>query len=87
MAPVVGWLTVGLAASWIVFVWFGLRHKAPSWVSDVATAVGAAALGVGGLLVLEDPGTASWLLTPPALAFIAVVHRRLLFAGAGPLRT
>lgn len=61
--------------------------SAPRRVSDLLLAVSGAVLGVGGLLVQSEVGLAAWLLTPIAVATIAVLHVRVLFAGSGPLRT
>jgi hypothetical protein len=61
--------------------------SAPRRVSDVLLAVFGAVLGVGGLLVQSEVGLAAWILTPIAVATIAVLHVRVLFAGSGPLRT
>lgn len=61
--------------------------NAPRRVSDLLLAVFGAVLGVGGLLVQSEVGLAAWILTPIAVATIAVLHVRVLFAGSGPLRT
>jgi hypothetical protein len=87
MVPETGWTLIGLAVTAIAVVWFGLRRRVPAALADTVSALAGACLGVGGLLVLEDPGVASWVVTPPFLAVVAVLHRRFLFAGDGPLRT
>ena len=56
-------------------------------VTDLLLAVFGAVLGLGGLMVQSSVGPAAWILTPIALATIAVLHVRVLFAGSGPLRT
>ncbi len=61
--------------------------RAPRRRTDVLLAASGALLGLGGLLVQSDVGVGAWLLTPIAVATIAVLHVRVLFAGSGPLRT
>ncbi len=50
-------------------------------------ALAGAGLGIGGLLLLDDVGTASWIAAPLVLAIVAPLHVRALFAGDGPFRT
>jgi hypothetical protein len=64
-----------------------LQDRVPSSLRDAIVAIAGASLALGGLLLLEDPSVASWLLTPVVVAVLAVTHVRLLFAGEGPLRT
>ncbi len=61
--------------------------RAPRRRTDVLLAASGALLGLGGLLVQSGVGIGAWLLTPIAVATIAVLHVRVLFAGSGPLRT
>jgi len=82
-----GWSIIGISIAVILVAWFGVRRTAPPWLADLGSVVGGAGLGMGGLLLLHDVGVASWVLTPVGLAAATVVHRRLLFAGDGPLRT
>ncbi len=46
-----------------------------------------AGLAVGGLLLVDDVGTGSWIAGPAALALMTPLHVRALFAGEGPFRT
>ena len=64
-----------------------VRPRIARNTTDVLLAIEGAVLGVGGLLVQQGVGTAAWILTPIAVALIAVLHVRVLFAGSGPLRT
>ena len=50
-------------------------------------ALAGAGIGVGGLLLLDDVGTASWIAAPAVLAVVAPLHVRALFARGGPFRT
>jgi hypothetical protein len=81
-----GIAVIAVAVALLVTVWFPLRRRLSPAASDVCSALAGAAIGAGGLLLLTDVGINSWLLTPPFLALCAVVHRRALFAGTGPLR-
>ena len=54
---------------------------------DVLLAVEGAGLAVGGLLLIDDVSTWSWVVAPTLLAVITPIHVRVLFAGEGPFRT
>lgn len=65
-----------------------LRSRLPRRVSDLLAAIGGAAVGIGGLLLLHrDVSLASWIATPSVLALGAMAHIRVLFGGSGPFRT
>jgi len=66
---------------------FRLRTRLPRLVTDGLIALVGAAMGVGGLAFVRDVGVASWLAAPAALAVVALLHVRALFARGGPLRT
>lgn len=87
MPPFEGVFAVAAGAALLLATWMPLRRRLSGTSADVLTAVAGVLVGVGGLLMLDDVGLASWLLTPPFLALGGVAHRRALFAGAGPLRT
>ncbi len=87
MDPVGGWVTIAVSVAVILGTWFRSRGKASSWIFDAGSGLGGVGLGIGGLLLVQDPGTPSWFLTPMILGVAAIIHRRLLFAGEGPLRT
>lgn len=74
-------ILLGLAAA------FPLRERMSSWLVDTLLAISGAGMAVGGLLLLEDVSGVAWLVTPPVLAALTVIHVRALFAGSGPLRT
>ncbi len=73
----------GLAV--IVAGW--LRTSLPPPAVDALMALAGALIAVGGLLMLDDVNTASWIAGPVMLAVIAVVNVRALFARGGPFRT
>lgn len=87
MDPVGGWTTIAVSVTVILGTWFRSRGKASSWIIDAGSGLGGVGLAIGGLLLVEDPGIASWFLAPTILGVAAIIHRRLLFAGEGPLRT
>jgi hypothetical protein len=86
MDPVGAWTTIAVSTAIIVETWLGLQGKVSERVVDVGSAVGGLGVAIGGLLLFDDPGVTSWVLTPPVLALATVAHRRVLFAGEGPLR-
>jgi hypothetical protein len=77
-------LAVGGLAFLAVVIW--VRPRVSARVGLGLVAVCSAVLASGGLLVQHDPGVAAWVLTPPVVAFLGVVHVRAMFAGSGPLR-
>jgi hypothetical protein len=77
-------LAVGGLAFLAVVIW--VRPRVSGSVGLGLVAVCSAVLASGGLLVQHDPGVAAWVLTPPVVAFLGVVHVRAMFAGSGPLR-
>jgi hypothetical protein len=80
-------LIVAAASSVGVLVAFPLRSRFPRPMIDTLMAVVGAAIGVGGLMMLDDVGKASWIAAPAVLALIAPLHVRALFARGGPFRT
>lgn len=87
MGSAVGTLVIVTGATLVLAAAGWVRPRSPHVVSVLLLAVGGAAVGAGGLLFVDDPGVAAWILTPPALALIAVLHVEVLSAGSGPLRT
>ncbi len=78
---------IGVTAALIAVTAAWIRPRIARPATDALLALEGAGLGVGGLLVQQGVGTAAWILTPMALAFIVALHVRALFAGSGPLRT
>ena len=65
-----------------------LRPRIPRPMTDCLAAGGGAAVGLGGLLLLDgDVSAASWVVAPLVLALLSTVHIRALFSGSGPFRT
>jgi hypothetical protein len=77
---VIGGVLALLTAGW-------LRATLPQLGTDGLMALAGATIGVGGLLMLDDVNTASWIAGPAMLAVIAPLNVRALFARGGPFRT
>jgi hypothetical protein len=82
-----GVITLAVCAVAVVVTAGFLRPRLPHGVVDALLALEGAGLAIGGLLLLEDVGTASWIAGPAALAIMTPLHVRALFAGDGPFRT
>ena len=79
---------IAAAAVLLVVDAFALRSRVGVGVRDILAALGGAAVGVGGLLLLHrDVSVASWVVAPAILALASLAHNRALFGGSGPLRT
>jgi len=87
MDHVAGIVTVLVASLGLLATVRWSLPRAPRSATDLLLAGFGAVLGIGGLLLQSDVGLVAWLLTPIAIATIAVLHVRVLFAGSGPLRT
>lgn len=66
---------------------FLVRNRWSGHAFNAVLAAGGAGIGIGALMLQTDVGTASWVLTPIALAVLSVAHVRALFAAGGPFRT
>ena len=76
-------LIVAASAVGAVIV-FGLWRRIPPVLAFVSVAACGMAIGTGGLLVQEDVGAASWVVTLVLLGLIAPVHMRLVLGPPGP---
>jgi hypothetical protein len=86
MHPAAGIAFIAVGSA-LIIVTGRLRTRLPRPATDALMAIAGAGIGVGGLLMLDDVGTASWVAAPSVLALIAVLHMRALFAREGPFRT
>ena len=77
VAAIVGASAIGLLT---VFV---LWRRLPAAAAFALTAASGIGVAVGGLLVQDDVGTASWVVAVVALGVIAPVHARLVFGPPG----
>jgi hypothetical protein len=85
--PVAGSAIVAMFAVAILVTASSLRTRMPRRVVDVLLALEGAGLAVGGLFLVNEVGTGSWIAGPVALALMTPLHVRVLFAGEGPFRT
>jgi hypothetical protein len=87
MHPAAGIVIVAFGSVLIVVTGARLRTRLPGPAIDALMALAGAGIGVGGLLMLDDVETASWIVAPAVLALIVPLHVRALFAREGPFRT
>ena len=77
VATIVGASTLGLVTV------FGLWRGLPATAAYALMASCGVGVAVGGLLVQDDVGTASWVVAVVALGVLAPVHARLVFGPPG----
>jgi hypothetical protein len=80
------WATIVVGASAVVGAMFGFRAPLTGAVRTIVLAAGGVLVGLGAIGLQQDASVAEWVLTPPALGALSVLHARLLFAGEGPGR-
>jgi hypothetical protein len=73
---------LGASALGLVTV-FVLWHRVSAALAYVLTVVWGIGVAVGGLLVQDDVGVASWVLAVAVLGAIGPVHARLVFGPPG----
>jgi hypothetical protein len=82
-----GVAVIVLGSALALFVGGWLRTSLPPTAVDALMALAGALIAAGGLLMLDDVNTASWIAGPVMLAVIAPLNVRALFARGGPFRT
>ena len=87
MPPAAGIVVIVVGGALALLVGGWLRRTLAPAAVDVLMAVAGALIAVGGLMMLDDVDTASWIAGPVMLAVIAPVNVRALFARGGPFRT
>ena len=87
MHPAAGIALILVAGVLAIVTGGWLRTTLPRPATDALMALAGAGIGIGGLLLLDDVGTASWIAAPVVLAVVAPLHVRALFARGGPFRT
>jgi hypothetical protein len=87
MHPTAGALAIVLGGALASLTVGWLRSTLSPVAVDVLMALAGAVIGVGGLLMTDDVSAASWIAGPLALAVIAPLNVRALFARGGPFRT
>jgi len=65
-------------------VMFGLWRRLPGLIALGLVGLSGALAGAGGLLVQDDVGAASWIVTMFAFVVLTPVHARLVFGPPGP---
>lgn len=58
-------------------------RRLPARVANTLACVGGAALGIGALLLQDDPEVADWAVTLGALVAFTPLHMRMLVGPAG----
>ncbi|HEU5225594.1 MAG TPA: hypothetical protein VFV29_07315 [Actinomycetota bacterium] len=76
---------VGASALGLLTV-FALWRRLPAAAAFAVITVCGVGVAVGGLLVQDDVGTASWVVAIVALGALAPVHARLVFGPPGRAR-
>ena len=87
MHPVAGVVVIVMGSALALLVGGWLRKKLPQAGVDALMALAGVLIAIGGLLMLDDVNTASWIAGPVMLAVIAPLNVRALFARGGPFRT
>ncbi len=82
-----GWVAVALAVAGFVLAMRSGRERLSRRGLDVVLAATGVCAAIGGLLIVGDVDTWSWIVAPVALAVGAVAQERALFAPGGPFRT
>jgi hypothetical protein len=78
-----GVATIAGASALGLLTVFVLWRRLPAAAAFVVTAACGVGVAVGGLLVQDDVGTASWVVAIVALGVLAPVHARLVFGPPG----
>jgi hypothetical protein len=82
-----GWVVIAIGAVIVVLVVTRLHATLSRRALDIVSFATGVGVGVGGLLVVGDADTWSWIVAPLALGVGAVAQERALFASGGPFRT
>lgn len=79
-----GVATIAVASALGLLTVFVLWRRVPAGAAFALIASCGVGVAVGGLLVQDDVGTASWVVAVVALGVLAPVHARLVFGPPGP---
>ncbi len=80
----IGLILGGTAVSLIVVL--VLWRLIPAWAALVGVSLLGALIGVGAMLLQDDPGPADWVVALGLLISFTPVHCRLVFGRPGPPR-
>jgi len=78
-----GVVTIAGASALGLLTLFVLWRRVPAAAAYALMASCGVGVAVGGLLVQDDVGTASWVVAVVALGVVAPVHARLVFGPPG----
>jgi hypothetical protein len=78
-----GVATIAVAGALGLLTVFVLWRRVPAAAAFAVIALCGVGLAVGGLLVQDDVGTASWVVAIVALGVLTPVHARLVFGPPG----
>jgi hypothetical protein len=78
-----GVATIAVAGALGLLTVFVLWRRVPAGAAFAVIALCGVGLAVGGLLVQDDVGTASWVVAIVALGVLTPVHARLVFGPPG----
>jgi hypothetical protein len=78
-----GLATIAGASALGLLTVFVLWRRVPAATAFAVIAACGVGLAVGGLLVQDDVGTASWVVASGALGVLTPVHARLVFGPPG----
>jgi len=78
-----GVATIVIASALGLLTVFVLWHRVPPAVAYALTTVWGIGVAVGGLLLQDDVGPASWVVAVAVLGVIGPVHARLVFGPPG----
>lgn len=82
-----GWAIVAISTSLLLITTFVLRQRISLVAATALWAFSGLGLGLGGVVILDDPEPSAWIVAPLVVGLGAVAHMRALWAGEGPLRT
>lgn len=86
MAPGVGVALIAAGALGCLLVLFTAWHRVPASLALGLLVLCGFAVGAGGLLVQQEAGMASWVITLGLLGVLSPLHGRLVFGPPGPAR-
>ena len=87
MSATVGAILLALSVAGALVVGLVFRRRWSPRTVDVVMALTGVGMGIGGLMLVDDVGAASWVFAPLVLGVVAPAQVRALFAGDGPFRT
>ena len=87
MRVTLGWVVIAIGAVIVALVVVRLHATLSRRALDVVSFATGVGVGIGGLLVVGDVDTWSWIVAPLVLGIGAVAQERALFTSGGPFRT